>query len=379
MNAERMVVLVDPDAPPDLRRIASAVRAAVRGSDEPADDAEHASAIALPVGDGDTADPSLEDADVALVLDGPSLARARAAGVPRVVALAPFLGMGWGDEDLDADLVLVVHRALVEPAVEAGATASRVRVVGAVAPEGWAPHGDRDALRAELGLRVDAPWVVVHAHALDRDDLAPALVQLSLVSADVVWLFDVGVDADFARQLRRRVVGYGLDAFMFAEGPIALGAYQACDVVLGGLDGPEAIRAFAVGASLVTPRPRHDQLRLAHVIETAGLATIADAAATLSVTLDAALAVPALSRARALSLEVDAASGAARVVEAVRALGGDEGGDARLPAGLPSGFERISESDDEERPDPERRTPGPDDLDAKVDEELAALRRKLGL
>ena len=313
-----------------------------------------------------------------MVLDGRSLDRARAAGVRRVVALAPLLDVGFEDVELDADLVLVAHRALVKEAVEAGASASRVRVVGAVAPDGWGPAEGRAALRESLGPRADVPWIVVRAHALDRDDLAPALVQLSLVSADAVWLFDVGLDADYARQLRRRAIGYGLDGYMFAEGPDALGAYQACDVVLGRLDGPEALRAFAVGASLVTPRPRHAQLRLAHVIETAGLATVADAAATLAVTIDGALDAKALEAARARSLELDAAGGAARVAEAVRERAEPEEADAP-PAGLPRGLEKISEpGEQEERPEPRASEPQKD-MDDAIDEELAALREKLGL
>lgn len=379
MSSERTAVLVDGDAPPDLVGVARAVRAALRVPEEVEQEDAEGSGIALPVAEEDAPEPSLDTAHVAIVLDGPSSIRARNAGVPKVVALLPWLSARWEGGDLDADLVLVPHRALIDDVVAAGAARDRVRVVGAVAPMGWAPADDRAALREKLGSRVDAPWIVVRVHVFDRDDLAPALVQLSLVSAHAVWLFDVGLDADFARVLRRRVIGYGLDALMFAEGPDALSAYQAADVVLGRLEGAEAMRAFAVGASLVTPKPRPEQLGLAHVIETAGLATIADAAATLSVTLEGALAPAALERSRANALALDAASGAARVADAVRALLAEERSVASIPAGLPRGFERISEHGDGERPAPRAPTPPPDDLDASVDAELAALRKKLGL
>lgn len=365
---------------PDTHRIAVALRAALV-PDDTSEPEESSSAIAMPLGDAE-AHVSLEEAEVAITLDGASLERARAAGVRRTVAVLPFLSAEFGGTDLDADLVLVSHEAVVAEAVRGGAAKARIRVAGMVAPDGWAPVDDRSAQRARFeqgGLRTDVPWVVVRAQALEREDLAPALVQLSLVRRDVTWLFDVGVDADFARILRRRAGGYGLHAFMFAEGDDARVLYQAADLVVGRLDGPEAIRAFTVGAALVTGPPRGGQLRLAHAVEEAGLASIADAAATLSVTLDAALTDAALERARALSAELDPRGGAARVVEAVRALvRGEER--PSLPAGLPRGLERIDEGDALPSSEEASRSPsGADDLDRKVDEELAALREKLGL
>jgi len=371
------VVLYSGDDPV-LARIADAVRAAFAAPDEEPDDDESTGALALPV--SDDAGPMLAGARVAIVLDPESRERAREASVPRTVALLPTFDTRW-DAELDVDLVLVAHEGMRADALRAGASA--VTAVGPVAPAGWAPAEDRAALKAELGPRSDVPWVVVRAAALDLDDLAPSLVQLSLVGVDAVWLFDVGLDPDAARRLRGRVPGYGLDSYVFSD-PDALSAYQAADVVFGRLDGPELVRAFSVGASVVTPRPRAGQLAIAHVIETDGIADVADAAATLSVTFDHALAPTTLEAARARVAALDAAGGAARVVEAVAALDRPKDADA-LPAGLPRGLERLSDPEDaiegfpvgggDERPAPS----GDDELDKKVDEELAALREKLGL
>lgn len=381
--SDRTVVLYD-GADPDLARVAAAVRAALGAGDDDGDEGGAAGAIALPVSDAAALEAaSIEDAAVAVVLDPRSEARARDAGVVRVVALLPHLD-GAADWEIDADVVLVAHAAWV-PAVssEHGVERDRVRVVGPVAPLGWAPHADRAALRASLGLRPDVPVVVVRAHALDLEDLAPSLVQLSLVSRDAIWLFDVGADPEAARLLRRRVPGYGLDAHMFAEGPDALPAYQAADVVLGRLAGPGALRAFAVGAGLVAREPSSAELGLAHRLEDAGIAHVADAAATLAVTLDAALAPAAIEAARARVAALDAAGGAARVAEALRALDSDERLSLAPPAGLPRGLERLS--------DPEAAIEGPapaprastkareEEIEKKIDEELAALREKLGL
>ncbi len=388
-DERRIAVLVEDEA-----SVAGAIAVALRRglSPGPGEDAPERDAgpIALPAADDDAPPIPLrvERADVAIALDPESLELARRASVPKVVALWPHLAP-W-DAEIEADLVLVAHSALVREAVRRGVPSKRVVVVGPVAPDGWRAPEDRAAARADAGLEGDRPVVVVRASALAEMDLAPALVQLSLVSHDARWLFDVGADAELARSLRRHVPGYGLDALMFADGPEAPASYARADLVLGRFDGPEASRAFAVGAGLVGVPPSRDRLRLAHAIETAGVARLADAAPTLAVTLDAALAPSALEAARQASEALDAANGVARVVAEVRALMRGERGGAALAAGLPAGLERLSEADRSargRRPDPAEPGPDPeptapparDDLDAKVDAELAALREKLGL
>lgn len=383
MTIDPSAIVLFERTEPEVRDIAAALERAL-GSDAGADEpAPTATPIALPADDGGPVrpPPRLRDAEIAVVLDAESAERARDAGVRRIVAVCPFLAVDW-DEPLVADLVLVAHEAAIEDAVACGARRERVRVCGPIAPDGWGPAGDRDALRAELGLRPEVPWVVVRASALEKDDLAPSLVQLSLVKVDAAWLFDVGTDPDLSRALRRHVPGYGLDATMFSDGQDALRAYQAADVVFGRLDGPEAIRAFAVGAALATVAPERDQLRLAHLVEESGLAAVADAAATVAVTLDAALTAEELARGRASSLGVDAKGAAERAVAFIHELARGELGGSPVAAGLPRGLERLSEPDVERParvPDTSERQRKDQDLDKKVDEELAALRAKLGL
>lgn len=381
-DERRTAVLVE-----DEESIAGAIARALRrgfGAEEPSEDTEPAGPIAMPLGDDEAAPVplQLERAEVAVVLDPASLEVARRASVPKVVVLWPFLSGAWEGE-LEADLVLVSHEVLVHDAVRAGVSRRRVVVVGPVAPDGWAASEDREALLEARELDGERPVVVVRADALDRDDLAPGLVQLSLVSRDAQWLFDVGRDPELARALRRHVPGYGLDARMFADGEEALACYQAADLVLGRFDGAEAARAFAVGAGLVSMPPRRAQARLAHVVETSRLAAIADAAPTLAVTLDAALAPAALETGRQVAEKLDAANGVARVVAEVRALlRGDRGGG--LAAGLPQGLERLDDGDAAPRehtePDaPEPSAPNEDASDESIDAELDALREKLGL
>ena len=369
MDELSALVLTESDDP-DLAAVARAVQHALGALPEAgAQEADPGAPIALPLGAELPA--QLRDARVVVALDPEADELAREADVATRVVLFPHWGLRWTGP-LDADLVLVAHEGLVADAGALGASRGRVRVVGPVAPSEWAPHADRAAIRQELGIV--GSCAVVRAEALDRHDLAPSLVQLSLVRGDCTWLFDVGTNPALARELRRRVPGYGLDALMFADGESALASYQAADVVLGRLEGPEVLRALAVGASVVAVAPRSSEARVAHMLETEGLAQIADAAATLAVTLDAALSPEAVARGRAAALATDPAGGAERVATRVRELLAGELS-AAPPTGLPAGLERLDAGDEGLRDGP----PPSDDADKAVDDELAALRAKLGL
>ena len=376
-----IVLLFEPADDPDLRGVAAALERAlaapVDADDEPSSvitersgatvGSGAAHVIALPVPDG--ASTRLEGADVAIALDPVSAARARASGVRRVVLFAPRLELD-APEDADADLLLVTHEALVEEAQRGGL---RARSCGPVARDEWTPAEDRAALKAELGLDAAVPWVVVRAAAL-ADDPAAALVQLALVRERCVWLFDVGGDAELARTLRRRVPGYALDAVMFADGPDALPCYRAADAVLGALHGPEMIRALSVGAALIAVPARARDVRVADALEAGGAASVADTSTMLAVAIDAALEPRALARAREAGARLDATCGAARAVAIAKKLGRGEL-EPSASSGLPRGLERLSEPETERAAAPRRRG----DLEASVDEELAALRKKLGL
>ena len=360
-----IVVLFEPADDPDLRGVAAALERALATPDEVDD--EPSSAIALPV--PDRASARLEPADVVIALDAASAARARASGVRRVVLLVPRLELEAPADDVD--LVLVTHEALVEEAQRLGL---RARSCGPIARDEWTPSLERAALKAELGLDAGVPWVVVRAAAL-ADDPAAALVQLALVRERCVWLFDVGADAELARTLRRRVPGYALDAVMFADGSEALPCYRAADAVLGALHGPEMIRALSVGASLIAVPTRAEDVRVADALEAAGVASVADTPAMLAVAIDAALEPRALARAREAGAHLDAAHGTERAVSIAKKLGRGEL-EASAASGLPRGIERLSEPEAEKAAGRPRRS---GDLDASVDEELAALRKKLGL
>ncbi|MFK7992391.1 MAG: hypothetical protein AB8I08_40595 [Sandaracinaceae bacterium] len=374
MNADNQQVQVSARVlyegkDPNLQGVASAVQEAFGAPPEPADD-DRSGPIALPLGAAPP--PGLDEASVVVSLDPESDSMAHEAGVATRVVLFPSFDTAWSGP-LDADLVLVAHDGMIPDVVSHGAARKRVHTVGPVAPIGWGPAEDRLALLEARQLA--GPVVVVRAAALLEGDLAPSLVQLSLVRGAGTWLFDVGSDASLAAELRRRVPGHGLRARMFADGPEAQAAYRAADVVLGRIAGPEVLRALAVGASVATVAPRSSQARLAHRLESEGLAQIADAAATLAVTLDASLSETRMAAGRAASLAAAAPEGATRVVRTVSEALAGRLGDAP-PTGLPVGLEPL---DAGEEPAVSPPVPEQDDLDKQVDDELAALRAKLGL
>ncbi|MGE0786885.1 MAG: hypothetical protein AB7S26_14530 [Sandaracinaceae bacterium] len=379
MSEPSMVVLCRDDS--DRADAADALRRAIAAQVE--DEPEEAGPIALPVAD-DEARPvvgRLDRADIALALDGDSLERAREASVPHRVAVWAGLGAEW-DGELDADLVLLPHDALRAEAQRLGVPARRCAVVGPIAPYGFAvpTEAERAALREERGLAADRSVVVVRAAALAEIDLSPALVQLSLVDRKVSWLFDVGSDVELARALRRHVHGYDLDAFMFADGDEAPPAYRCADAVLARLDGPEARRALGVGASLVCVPPRSVDLRVAHLLESDGVAAFADAPATLAVTLESALGEAALARGKERSRAWDAGAGASRVIAEARRFAVEGAKGSALAVGLPRGLERLADADPaRERPAGRPDRGGEPGLEEKVDRELAELREKLGL
>lgn len=322
-------------------------------------------------------------ADVILCLDPVSLSRRGLVDdAPLCVACIPtFDAAPWSPELARADLVLVPHQAMVGDMLLAGFPRARVVVVGPLPflspDEATAP--DRRARRAELGLPQDQKVVVVDARALADRDLPKRLVQLSLVRQRTSWLFDVGEDAELARTLRSRVSGYGIDAWMFAGGGEADRYWAAADAAVADLGSMAAIRALVSAIGLVALPPAEGLARLAPQLEAASLVAVADAEATLAVTIDGGLTEDALlQQARAMSA-LEPSESISRVQQAVVALH-EQRASGHVPSGLPKGLERLGEADERlAASEADRGKPSRSDLDARVERELDALRQKHGL
>ncbi len=368
------IVVLDGRGDPYADEVTAAVAEAL-SSEAPADRGRGGGAER-----GGTPEALLHDADAAVVLDDGSLLRAREAGTPLCVALLPGFDVAWAGDLAEADRVLVAHQMLVGAVVRRGALREHVVVTGPVAPAGFDPAADPDEARRAAGLDHRGPLVLVPGSALEEHGPDSVLIQLGLVSNDAGFLFDVGNDPDAAETLRRLVPIHGLTAWMFAEERGAGRWWALADLVVGRPRGYEIPRALAVGAPLVLLPPGRSDASAVDALEAAGVARDADVLATLAVTIDAALEPAALAEGRDAVRALEVRGSAARVAESVREAWqrrkatGAEG----PPRGLPHGLERLPSSRSERPPAGRSSAPPPDeDLEARIDRELAELKKRL--
>lgn len=327
----------------------------------------------------------LQMADAVVALDPGSLEHARSVGVEVVVAVLPGLDIAWAEGIANSDAIAVAHPLLAEEVIRRGAPRGRVVVTGIVPPAGYAAPTDRAELRERFEIPDGSRVVLVPIAALDDEDFAPLLVQLSLVDGLVTVLFDVGDEPDVAEMLRRSVPGHGLDARMFADGPDAAELWQLADVVLARARGPEAVRALAVGAPvLVLARGRAEEIAT-QVLVTTGAGVVVEALATLAVVVDAALEPATLAKRRAAVGALDLERAPERLARCVQEAWRRRR-DALGPSlkGLPAGLERIADEPGATGGRGSRVPtvpPGPaareDDMEKRIDAELEALKKRL--
>jgi hypothetical protein len=365
------VVVLDGREDEHAARVTAAIAAALAGESGPTD------TPSAPAGGGAAVDRVISEADAAVVLDADSLAVAREAGVPFCVAVFPGFDLRFAGDLAAADRVVVAHESLVDEVVRRGALRGRIDVTGPVAPEGFAPCDDVAALRQDVGLPVDRPLVLVPTAALEEWGQQALFVQLSLVSPEVGFLFDVGRDAAAAEELRELVPLHGLTAWMFADGDVRESSrfWQAVDLVLARPRGYEVARALGVGVPLVLLPPGRSAAYAADALEATGAAEEADVIATLAVAVDAALEPETLGRARAASRALEASRAAARVAACVREAWAERSRatDREAARGLPHGLEALT---GQERPESKARR-DTDDIEARIDRELAELKKRL--
>lgn len=320
------------------------------------------------------ADPTpVAGLDVALACDaeGRSMLGALPAEVARVAFVAAYgAGEEGQDDRAEVDLWAVGHEAVARGLRARGVDEGCIAVTGIPVPAGFGAPADRASARAAAGLPDDELVAVVRTE-IAADDLGPLLVQLTLLDRRPWILFDVGEDADAAARLRAEVPRSGLRAKMFAAGADA-GRFSALgDLVVGPPDPFDVARAFACGAaSVVLGRPARGALDA--VVES-GAARVSLAVSRLAADIDLLRAPERLEAARAAARAAAAPQAAPRLAEVLARAAADRTALAsrRRRQGLPVGLEDLS-GPDAALPPPPRR-PEPD-----LDEELAALRRKIG-
>ena len=314
------------------------------------------------------------EGDAAIAFDEEALRVAAEAGIRHRFAIVPGLGVFPGSARL-ARACFLAHDRL--PAPDGVPT----HVVGPIAPLGFAPLDDADARRADEKL---AGAVIVVPGRVVTEAGMTFLLQLSLVSAPVSWLFDVQHDPALADALRSSVPVHDLDAAIFARADEEPGYWPLAHAVIAEADSVDANRALAVGAGIVTLPGSSRAARAA--LEASGVATSCDALGTLAVAIDTALGRADVAAQAARDL--DAAGSAGRAIELARRLM-KEPTAAPRPKGLPAGLERLSRDgaapksgapkrDASSRDAPsEDASASSDDLESQIDAELAALRKKL--
>lgn len=317
----------------------------------------------------DAAETTLNDldAELAICFDEEALRRAAEAGIAHRFAIVPGFGRFEGSARL-ARACFTAHDHLPAP------EGPPAHVVGPIAPLGFALPDDADARRSKEKL--DGAVIVVPGGLVAEAGMT-FLLQLSLVSAPVSWIFDVGHDAQLARTLRSSVPVHDLDAAIFARGEGESAYWDLAHAAIVRADSSDAVAALAVGAGLVTlPGSSRDAIR---ALDVSGVATACDALGTLAVSVDTALGRADVAAQAARDLDV--AGSAGRAIELARRLA-KEPTKAAVPSGLPVGLERLARDPDAPPPstsEPDAAKPGEknDDLESQIDAELAALRKKI--
>lgn len=303
------------------------------------------------------------DATLAFCLDEPSLARATQAGVARRIAVIPTFRRPF--DSAAATEILVAHDTLRDalPARQK----ERAHVVGAIAPLGWAPRDARN--EAQESASVAPPAILVPSSMIAEHGATAILLQLSLVSGEPTVLFDIGLDVEAAEALRRMAPGHGIEGYLFARTDDASAYWGLADIVVTRAHDNEAALAVAVGAGLVLT----DDTPGADALEVSGVATRA-IVSTLAVSIDEALGRRDVAQQAALDL--DSAGTIARIIEIAKRA---ESRAPALPRGLPEGLEPLAKEapkPQDDRP-PDATPEGDDDFEARIEDELAALKKRL--
>jgi hypothetical protein len=250
-----------------------------------------------------------------------------------------------------------------------GVPRERIAVTGVPIPLGLVPSGDRAAARTEAGLSADAAVVVVRTEVA-ADDLGPLLVQLTLLEGRPWILFDVGEDVAAAERLRAEVPRLGIAAKMFAAGPDEARFHALADVIVGPADPFAVARTFAVGAAaVVLGRPARGAL---DAVVDAGAVRVVLAVGRLAADVDLLRAPERLQAARAAARGAAVPDAATRLADVLARARTERGSFAtqRRRKGLPAGLEDLS--------GPAAAPPRPRPTEKDIDDELAALRKKIG-
>ncbi len=157
-----------------------------------------------------------------------------------------------------------------------GVPGHAIVVVGSIGELRYAQAGatSQEALKKRFGLASRVALVEVDGFGAEKS--SQMALQLSLTSADLMYLFAAGADTEAAAALRAQVPVLGIRAKLFGNTEDAPLLWRCADVIVAKPSAQAIARASAVGAAMVCYSPRDGaETRRANALEERGRGAIA--------------------------------------------------------------------------------------------------------
>lgn len=163
--------------------------------------------------------------------------------------------------------------------------------VGSIGEFRFAHAGSKARSALKDRFKLQGKIVLVEVDGLGHEKSSQLALQLSLVSADVSYLFDAGRDTEAATALRAQVPILGMKAKLFGETQDAPLLWRCADVVIARPSARAISRAHAVGAYMVCYSPNDGaETRRANALEERGRGVVAANALMVGAALERGMA-----------------------------------------------------------------------------------------
>lgn len=275
----------------------------------------------------------------------------RALGLLESVSGIESLQVGiFPDYDFDAawdeapvQAFIVPHASFQDRLVGNGVVRERVLVAGPAVQDAFSSELDRDAVRAELGLK--STVVLCRAETLDPHALEKLVFQATLVSGDTQFIFHHNSDQTVATALRRAASQYGLKAAMFGKVNDLERYVLAADVVVASPTDPYIPEILAVDRPLMLVGSGSGDPQVDFLTSVGAARHVSDVL-RLSTELDRMLESAALADLTAAATELSPPNGSEQVAEAILTALDNRVQWRAAPAVAPSDVPKDAPADD---------------------------------
>jgi hypothetical protein len=229
---------------------------------------------------GDEPAPADSGADL-IVVDDPSLIGKLGVlpsfrrGSPLLIGLLDDFKIDprWRASTVHA--LIVPHEDLKSPHVSPEA-AEWSDVAGPPVASTYTTETGTAEARSKVGLPTDATALLVFAERMDAETLDRLVFQLSLVEAEVTYLFHYGDSVERAELLRDAAANYGLQANMFGDVPDPEIFAASADFLLVAADDPGLFEYVLSKRSIVAVGAEQGSTRTAFLRDRAALIWVED-------------------------------------------------------------------------------------------------------